>query len=151
MNINKGIPLTEATVDRIYKDCLATREDIENEDDYTKAEGIDSVSFFNTEKLNNHKNEVKELVGQIRCIDKGISFLNMSFDHNGSHTTSYKSHMCQLIKLGVASGFLQYTVDRQCIDNLPVYVPFIVLTYEKFDPRIIGNSATTKRSKVLTR
>lgn len=152
MDINQNtLKLTEVTIGDIFKDCLVRREEVENDKpliDYTKAEGINTVSFFNTERLNSHKDTVEKLISQVRGIERGISFLNLSLDHKGNHTSKYQRHMDQLIQLGVASGILTYTVDRQCIDALPGYVPFIMLTDQMLDPQVINKHANSEKAKV---
>lgn len=79
--------LTSKRVEEIFKDCLFSEDEIKDEiptKEFSVATGVMGKAVFNTEKLNQHKPEILEMIDEVDNIEKGPHFLNMCIARDGT-------------------------------------------------------------------
>lgn len=123
--------LNSDNVEKIFISCL-----FDDDEDKTKAviiEGITSKFGFNPDKLESHKEMIKEMLGLLPDSFKkdgggGMSFLNACQDRNGNQWTDLHQRMEQLFVLGQAAGFVSCLLPRDMWAALPGGMPYYVVS-----------------------
>lgn len=126
--------LTSANVEAIIKDCLF-QGDIPQEELLKKAvvvQGIVCKWGFVPEKLEEHKTEIVEMLGQLpdEFMAKkggGWSFLNGCMRKDGEQWGEQRS-VDELFSLGQAVGVVKCQVPRELWDMFPGGVPYYEVT-----------------------
>lgn len=126
----KPLDLTAENVFKVFSDCLLKEEEIKDGEpicEYTMAEGIISDFVFNKERLNQHIDDIIELIEQLPSIEQGPSFLNLCINVNGTQWGEHRN-VEQLVALGVASNKLRYCLPKEMWSILPGGMPFVIGT-----------------------
>ncbi len=142
MKINK-LELTVDNVVKIYEDCLFKEDEIiegRPTSDFTIANGIRSNIVFNTAKINQHKNEIAQLIDMLPRIDEGESFLNLCNDKNGNQWADFHQTMEQLVQLGIASEILNFLFKKEMWNSLPGGVPYVIRNKNNINNLVIGKN-----------
>lgn len=132
--------LTPENVQSILFDCLFTNEEVkdlapgETPPDMLTVEGITATFGLNKDRLDKHKEEIKEFLSQIPdefVQDKGggMSFLQLPFLKDGTQWGEHKSAH-ELMLLGIASKFMNYCAPRELWESLPGGVPYLMINLE---------------------
>lgn len=124
-------------VDRIFSDCLF-RSHAEH-DEYVKNQGVvikvksiqnpGGTVCFHAERLESHKEEIKEMVLQLpdgfhKDKGGGWSFLNLCQDRNGDLWTGFHTEAEKLALLGMATHVLMPLVPIKDSYLLPGGMPY---------------------------
>jgi len=117
-------------VEEIFKDCLF--KEGENTEKHIKAEGITSTVGFHPERLENHKQEIITMLGELPDAfhegkGGGWSFLNACQDKNGRQWTDLHQRMEQLFQLGIGLGKAKFQMPREMWKVLPGGMPYICI------------------------
>lgn len=123
--------INQKEITDIFLDCLFKQDEIVNDKptiDPIYATGIVIDKFgFNPERIKLYNEDIKKAVDQLHeTFDKGWSFLNIGLLKDGTIWTT--SHQCmeQLLVLGIATGFLKYTLPKKSWRILPGGVPYVI-------------------------
>lgn len=120
--------LTAENVHKIFCDCLFKEEELTNGKpncEYIVAEGILNDFAFNIKRLNQHEQEIIELIDQLPDIEKGQSFLNLCMTTEGVQWGEH-INIEQLMALGIASENLAYCFPKQLWQVLPGGMPYVI-------------------------
>lgn len=129
--------LCAENVDRIFSDCLF-RSHAEY-DEYVKNQGIvikvqsvqnpKATVCFHSERLESHREEIKEMVLQLpdgfhKNKGGGWSFLNLCQDRNGDLWTGFQTEQEKLALLGMATHVLMPLLSIEENHILPGCMPY---------------------------
>ena len=100
------------------------------------------IVYF-TERLNQHKAEIDEMIDEIANIDKGPHFLNMCTRKDGSLWTGEHFVVDQLMTLGLATEILKVPLDipkKEWKNFFPYGMPFVIKDQQKTRVSVIGEN-----------
>ena len=123
--------LTDKNVEKMFKECHASNA--ENPTDGTTIiEGVANVFSFSTPKLEEHKEEIYDMLKQLpkefmKDSGGGWSFLNACFDNKGGQWTGLHEDMDILFALGVGIKKVEYLLPREVWHVLPGKMPYLVV------------------------
>jgi len=122
--------LTSENVEKVFMNCLF--KDGEDTANYIKAEGIISIVGFHTSRLENHREDVKEMLDCLPNNFKakgggGWSFLNACDNQNGIQWTDLHQRMEQLFQLGIGLKLVKYLMPKEMWSALPGGMPYLVI------------------------
>jgi len=122
--------LNSGKVAEVFMDCLF--KDGEDTSNHVKAEGIMTNVGFHPERLEGHKVEIEEMLGELpdefkKSMGGGWTFLNACNDKNGNLWTGEHRVMEQLILLGIAIGKASFQLPREVWSALPGGMPYLVV------------------------
>lgn len=135
------VGISEQRVCEVYRACLFNDNEIKDEIpvyDFSVGEGIREVAVFNTDRLNEHKGEVLDMIEHIENIYLGPHFMQLCVADNGDLWTGDHHMVDRLVQLGVATGILEYTIPREMWQYLPNELPYVCINKEKRNTQIIG-------------
>ena len=138
--------LTSKRVEEIFRDCLFLEDEIKDEmptKEFSVATGVMGKAVFNTEKLNQHKPEILEMIDEVDNIEKGPHFLNMCVAKDGTLWTGEHAVMDHLMVLGLAAEVLKIPLDisrGEWGNFFPCGMPFIIKNQEKLATPVIGEN-----------
>ena len=121
--------LNSETVREIFLDCLFKEN--ENRDNAIMAAGITFSVEFNPIRLNKHKEDIVQLLDNLKDEFKqesggGYSFLEACFDKDGNHWGEHRN-VEELFLLGIAIDKVEYLLPRELWMTLPGGVPYLVI------------------------
>lgn len=129
--MNKANKVRELLVACLYTDeeC-AELEEGQVPDNALKVEGIVNNFAFHPERVEQRKEEIRDLLNEMPDefhVDKGggMSFLKMCNDKHGEHWAEHRT-MGELIALGAAADMAKYCLPRELWSSLPGGVPYVV-------------------------
>lgn len=118
--------LTVENVSEILKECLY--QEGEDTSNHLSVEGIKRTFGFNPEKLEKHKESIREMVSQVHpMFQQGWSFLNLCMKNDSETWASDHSSMEELMCLGVATGFMVLPAPRDMWHLLAGGMPYIIV------------------------
>ena len=122
--------LTSKNVESVFMDCLF--KDGEDTSNPATAQGIVSSFGFNKERLNDHLDNIAEMLSQLpkefqSGSGGGMSFLNACNNSDGEQWTGLHSVMEQLFALGMASSKVKCLLPRDMWKVLPGGMPYYVV------------------------
>lgn len=122
--------LTARRVEAVFKDCLF--RDGEDTSVAVMAEGVTTTAGFHPERLNAHRGEIEELLGELpdnfkKDTGGGWSFLKACVDKNGNQWTGFHSIMEHLFQLGIATGKVECQIPREYWEILPGGMPYYTI------------------------
>lgn len=134
--------LTPEIVQKIFFDCLFTDDEMKgiNPDQAPPGAiivlGLTMKYGLSKIRLDKHKEEIKELLSQLRdgfFHDKGggMSFLNLPLLNDGTLWGDYPAAH-QLMLLGLASAFIEYCAPKSLWSAFPGGSPYIVINLDGF-------------------
>lgn len=123
--------LTAANVNIIMSDCLFKNG--ESHENHVTVEGIVSHVEFHPERLESHRNDVLEMLGELDQtflvnVGGGWSFLQLCNKANGEQWTGMHSTMDELCMLAIGLGIGQWLLPRDIWSMLPGGMPYIAFT-----------------------
>ena len=133
---SSDIVLTSDKVHELYKKCLFKDCELENGKPvlpFSVGEGVRTTVVFNSERLEENRDEVGKMVGELFNIDEGNSFLELCFDKNMRFWTGDLQTIDMLVQLGVATGDLKYVVPKR---ELNATMPRLMKNKEKSDVQV---------------
>ena len=121
--------LNSETVREVFSDCLF-KED-ENRDNAIMVTGITFSVGFNPIRLNKHKEDIVQLLYNLKDEFKqesggGYSFLEACFDKDGNYWGEHRT-VEELFLLGMAIDKVEYLLPRELWMTLPGGVPYLVI------------------------
>jgi hypothetical protein len=124
------LELTSDNVEKIFVDCLFD-EVPEDTSIAVIAEGVVINVGFNPTKLEEHINEIKELLVQLpvpfyTLTGGGWSFLQACLTKDGHHWGEHRN-IDQLLCLGLATKLIEYCMSRDHWKNLPGGMPYFTV------------------------
>lgn len=128
-----------AEVERVFKDCLYTPEEVERigeegiEKTCVRAMGITCEVGFHPFRLGIHEPEIQRFVEEMQPeffedSGGGWTFLNLAIDRHGRQWTDLHQRMEQLVQLAIATGLGSYCLPRELWSAMPGAVPYVVFT-----------------------
>ena len=136
--------LTGRRVEEVFRDCLFKEDELEDNKptkDFTIATGVSSTAAFNTEKLNQYKGTINNMIDEVYSIETGTPFTNLCLRKNENLWTGDQSTMDKLMILGFATELLEvpYNIPREkwreiFDDGMPV----VIKNNEKVDTPVVG-------------
>ncbi len=129
MNANAPV-LTPQRVEAIFADCLFREgEDTSN---HVVAEGIVRNVGFHPGRLEEHRQEIHDLLAELPDDFKvsgngGMSFLNACMDRHGNQWTGMHLTQEQLFQLGIAIDEVACLLPREAWALLPGGMPYYVV------------------------
>lgn len=121
--------LTASNVHDVFVDCLFTDE--EEKENPVIAEGLTMNVGFNPDRLEFHREEVKDFLMQLPHTFRendggGWSFLQACVTNEG-YQWGEQRDVQELVLLGVALGYVKYLMPREMWRLLPGGVPYFVI------------------------
>lgn len=121
--------LTSENVNKIFMDCLFEEDKEENKKKAIMIEGLVAKFGLNPDAVKKHKKDIYSMLKQLPKNFQengggGWSFLNACNRKDGTQWTGLHSTMEQLVVLGIASGYVKYTLPRKMWEILPGGVPY---------------------------
>ena len=121
--------LNSETVREIFLNCLFKEN--ENRDNAIMVTGITFSVGFNPIRLNKHKEDIVQLLDNLKDEFKqdlggGYSFLEACFDKYGNHWGEHRN-VEELFLLGIAIDKVEYLLPRELWMTLPGGVPYLVI------------------------
>lgn len=122
-------------VGEIVRGCLFTDEEVAEvapeQPECVKVEGIMATLGFHPGRLQEHKDEIVELLDELPDEFKegtggGMSFLNACMDKHGNHWAEHPS-MDNLFMLGIGIRRVMYCMPRDMWKVFPGGMPYIVI------------------------
>lgn len=120
--------LTAENVSTVFMDCLFRDE--ENKSNPVLAEAILSTFGFHPERLESHRNDIKELLAWLPTQFReggndggGWSFLNACMTREGDQWGEHRN-IEQLLALGIATGQAKILMPRQMWSVFPGGMPY---------------------------
>lgn len=118
--------LTSQNVDTVFMDCLF--EDGEDTSNPAIAEGVINKFGFHKDRLESHKEEIKEM---LQCLPDefhrekggGWTFLNACMDRDDIQWGEHQS-IEKLLVLGIATGQAKIQMPREMWSILPGGMPY---------------------------
>lgn len=117
--------LTAQAVNELAKQCANVGDD----GDAVKVEGIVSNYLLSKSRLEEHKEEIGELLKQLPevfTVGGGGSFLSAAFDRNDQHWGEHPD-MERLFVLAIGAGKASYLLPREIWPALPGGMPYLVI------------------------
>ena len=142
---SKNMKLTSKRVTEVFEDCLFRDEEVKDgkpNKEFSITEGLRVKVIFNTERLNQHKPEINEMINEIIGIDKIAHFLNMCTRKDGTLWTGSHDEVDQLMMLGLATEILAIPLNisrDSWKDFFPDGIPFVIKNNEKTATAVVGN------------
>lgn len=137
--------LTSKRVEEIFKDCLFSEDEIKDEmptKEFSVATGVMGKAVFNTEKLNQHKPEIVEMIDEVENIDQGVHCLQMCVRKDGSIWTNYEGDLDCLMMLGLATEVLEVPLNiprDEWYEFFSTAFPYVKKNNEKVVTPVTGN------------
>jgi hypothetical protein len=127
--------ISSERVEEIFFDSMFKDEEIVNGEPTTepvKVIGIVRNCGFHAERLNSHKQEVKEFLSQFpddfyKSKGGGHTFLNFCNLKDDTQWTDLHIRMEQLMQLGIGLGLIEYCAPREVWKVLPGGMPYITI------------------------
>lgn len=122
--------ITAVQVNHIFMDCLFKEgEDTEH---HILTEGIIHTVGFQPERLEQHRQEIHDMLAELPDEFKvatggGYSFLNACLDRYGNQWADEHRTVEQLVLLGLAIGEVEYLLPRPMWGMMPGGVPYFVV------------------------
>lgn len=133
--------LNPESVRELLISCMFKDSDIKEEKpirEFTLVEGLVGLFILDTEKINENKQKIKELIDLLPDMSVSKSFVDLCFDRNGRQWTGEQQMMDVLVVLGVAANILKYTLPKEkWKENFDV--PVIIATNEDINKRVVGH------------
>ncbi len=110
-------------VDRIFGDCCFYDSELENGEPivpYVLTDSVMAGVVFNAARLNEHRDEIAELIDNLPEFGDGINFTELSRNRMGRVWANSFVNIDQLLALGIASGFLDFTVPKELWQEMGV-------------------------------
>lgn len=151
ININASevadeVRLTPEKVREVYRKCLVKDEEVKDDMptvDFILGEGVQQLSLFSADRLEENKEEIISLIDQLPCLDRGASFLTLCDDKYGRQWTDLHSTMDLLVQLGNATGVIQFVLPRAEWDKFYGRMPEIIRNRENDGVKVQGNKPET--------
>lgn len=129
MSTNTDV-LNAEHVKTVFMDCLF--EDGEDTSDHIVAEGIVQTVGFHPGRIEQHRQEIHDMLGELPDEFKtsgggGYSFLNACLDRHGNQWTGMHQAQEQLIQLGIAIGEVEYCLPRGMWGAFPGGMPYFMV------------------------
>lgn len=119
-------------VEEILMNCLYKDEEVidgKPPEDTILAEGIMMKIGFHPERLESHREEIKEILSQLPSqFNEGASFLQGCVDKNGNQWGEH-TNMDQLFMLGNALGYVKCPFPRAVWSSLPGGMPYYQIDF----------------------
>ena len=123
------VVLQAERVDRIFRDCLIG----DRTGKYREVEGVMMRARFSTDKLEEHH---EMIAAMLACLPDnfregrggGWSFLNACEDRDGRQWTSLHETVDQLVVLGIGTGAVRFSLDRELWGSMPGGMPYFTIT-----------------------
>lgn len=138
--------LTIQKVQEIFNDCLFKKEEFKDNKptkNFTVGEGILQKAVFNTEKLNQHKPEIVEMIDEVENINQGVHCLQMCVRKDGSIWTNYEGDLDCLMMLGLATEVLEVPLNiprDEWYEFFSTAFPYVKKNNEKVATPVTGNN-----------
>ena len=121
--------LTPKNVEDIFTDCLLN-EDYKDDDKVLSVVSVIGIFGFDPVKIEKNSESIHELVSQLNSKfdeeNQGYTFLNLPFKGENEEQWGEQRHAGLLMALGIASGWMQYTLpDPKMWVILPGGVPYV--------------------------
>ena len=135
---------SERVVDT-FRACLFTEEEIQDNkptEEYTSVTGVQATVTFNTERLNQHKKDINEMVDLIANIEQGSHFFDLCVTKSGRIWTGEHGIVDQLMILGLATEVLEvpFHVPRELWGSVfPEGLPYVIKNPTMVDKKVVGN------------
>jgi len=128
--MDKKYVLSADNVTEIFNDCLF--KEGESTDNFVQAEGITNMVGFHPERLEGHREDIKDMLSDLPDDFKvskggGMSFLNACDTKDGKQWTGYHQVMEQLFLLGLVIGEVKYLAPRELWEVFPGGMPYYVI------------------------
>lgn len=142
---NKGY-LTDKNVNQIFNDCLFKEEELQDgkpTKDFSFAIGVATAIVFNTERLNEHKSEINNMINELYGIETGTTFTNLCIKKDGTQWTSLHRTMDKLMILGFATGPLEIPCNiprEEWANTFENGLPIVVKNEENIATPVVGIS-----------
>ncbi|MGH7218165.1 MAG: hypothetical protein ACREGE_01835 [Candidatus Microsaccharimonas sp.] len=123
--------LTPDRVEAIFIDCLY--KEGEDTSGHIAAEGIVRTVGFKPERIEEHRQEIHDLLAELPDTFKessgqgGWSFLEACVDRHGNQWTGMHLTMEQLVQLGIAIKEVEYLMPREMWGMLPGGMPYFTV------------------------
>jgi hypothetical protein len=122
--------LNAERVQKVFLACLF--KDGEDHGKYVPVPGITTNVGFHPGRIEEHKAEIAEMLGELPDEFKesgggGMSFLNACNDKHGNQWTGMHRAMEQLFQLGLAAGKAACLMPREMWGALPGGMPYYVV------------------------
>lgn len=122
--------LTDDRVNIVFMDCLF--KDGEDTSNHILAEGIVQAVGFHPGRIEEHRQEIHDMLAELPDTFKtgsggGWSFLNACFDKHGNQWTGAHQTQEQLVQLGIAIGEIEYLLPREMWAVFPGGMPYFVV------------------------
>lgn len=119
--------LTTHAVDEMLAQCIA--EDAPEERQII-VEGIINSYAFDREKIEAHRNGIRDMLAELPAEFKksgggGWSFLNACMRADGQQWTGLHQQQERLFALGIAAGLASWLMPREMWDVLPGGMPYV--------------------------
>lgn len=112
---NTATALNDRVVNEIFRACLHCEGD-----NPLTSRPVQDISYeavrFSQARLDNHRNEIHELVSQLHDKfreDSGASFANIQINRNGARWTTFEQIQERLVQLGVAIDEIEFVHPRR--------------------------------------
>src|SRR4030095_2083945 len=134
---NPLMELSAKAVETIFVDCLFTKEEValkgekEPPENAVMVEGIMRTFGFHRERLEGHREDVKELLAQLpsefqQGVGGGWSFLNACMTKD-SKLWGEHIHMEELFCPGIGLGLAKWQFRREMWSSLPGSMPYVTV------------------------
>jgi len=122
--------LTGDHVNDVFVDCLF--KDGEDTTEHIMAEGIVRTVGFHPGRIEEHRQEIHDMLAELPNEFKisgggGMSFLNACMDKHGNQWTGMHLSQEQLIQLGIAIGEVEYCLPREMWGAFPGGMPYFMV------------------------
>lgn len=128
--------LTSENVDKVFCDCLYRKSEDHHKalSDGKLIEGVMLKVVFNPEKVENHRQDIKDMLAQLPLAFRkedggGWSFLQMCNDEEGNQWTGVHKQMEALVCLGLAIDELRFCLPREMWKVFPDGMPYVQIFY----------------------
>jgi len=120
--------LTSDNVHEILIDCLFKQGEEHLHPTAILARGVVTSLGFHPDRLESHREEIRELLSQLPDTFKkesggGMSFLNACNTQDGTQWGEHRN-IDELIMLGLATGMVQFCLPREVWGALPGGMPY---------------------------
>ena len=111
-------------INKIFRNCLFDKT--EEVTDPLMVEGITINVGFNKKKIEDHREEIIDLVDNLHpTFKEGWSFLNMCLNKDNIQWTGSHQTMQELLLLGLAIEKIEYLLPKEMWSILPGEMPYI--------------------------